>query len=112
MESHGDNIVEVDESARSNDVTPLRLGTTVLLRPKIHERNRKFFQVGDFLLLHLIGQNMNIMVFNELLEELCRRLQFGSSSGASPTSVPSAPSTLEMSPMYPEIEKYAKDTEI
>jgi hypothetical protein len=55
---------------------------------------------------------MNIMVFNELLEELCRRLQFGSSSGASPTSVPSAPSTLEMSPMYPEIEKYAKDTEI
>ncbi|KAH0953451.1 hypothetical protein HN011_008216 [Eciton burchellii] len=69
-------------------------------------------QVGDFLLLHLIGQNMNIMVFNELLEELCRRLQFGSSSGASPTSVPSAPSTLEMSPMYPEIEKYAKDTEI
>ncbi|EZA59499.1 hypothetical protein DMN91_011170 [Ooceraea biroi] len=68
-------------------------------------------QVGDFLLLHLLGQNLNIMVFNEVLEELCRRLQFGSSSGASPTSVPSAPSTLEM-PIYPEIEKYVKDTEI
>lgn len=69
-------------------------------------------QVGDFLLLHLLGQNMNIMVFNETLDELCRRLQFGSSSGASPTSVPSAPSTLEMHPIYPEMEKYAKDTEI
>ncbi|EFN62743.1 Innexin inx3 [Camponotus floridanus] len=69
-------------------------------------------QVGDFLMLHLLGQNMNLMMFNETLEELCRRLQFGSGSGASPTSVPSAPSTLEMSPIYPEIEKYAKDTEI
>ncbi|XP_070158285.1 innexin inx3 [Polyergus mexicanus] len=70
-------------------------------------------QVGDFLMLHLLGQNMNLMMFNEMLEELCRRLQFGSGSGASPTSVPSAPSTLEMSPvLYPEIEKYAKDTEI
>ncbi|XP_012235268.1 innexin inx3 [Linepithema humile] len=70
-------------------------------------------QVGDFLMLHLLGQNLNYMMFHNLLEELCSRLQFGSnSSGASPTSVPSAPSTLEMSPMYPEIEKYAKDTEI
>lgn len=70
------------------------------------------FQVGDFLLLHLLGQNMNIMMFNEVLDELCRQLNLGSTSGASPTSVPSAPSTLEMSPIYPEIEKYAKDTEI
>ncbi|XP_011633530.1 innexin inx3 [Pogonomyrmex barbatus] len=70
-------------------------------------------QVGDFLMLHLLGQNMNLMMFNEVLEEMCRRLQFGSSSGASPVSVPSAPSTLEMStPIYPEIEKFAKDTEI
>lgn len=69
-------------------------------------------QVGDFLMLHLLGQNLNLMMFNEVLEEMCRRLQFGSSSDASPTSVPSAPSTLEMSPIYPEIEKYAKDTEI
>lgn len=69
-------------------------------------------QVGDFLLLHLLGQNMNVMMFNEVLEELCRLLNVGSTSGASPTSLPSAPSTLEMSPIYPEIEKYAKDTEI
>ncbi|XP_034947390.1 innexin inx3 [Chelonus insularis] len=69
-------------------------------------------QVGDFLLLHLLGQNMNMMTFNEVLDELCRRFRVGSSSGASPASVPSAPSTLEMSPIYPEMEKYSKDTEI
>ncbi|XP_012265641.1 innexin inx3 [Athalia rosae] len=69
-------------------------------------------QVGDFLLLHLLGQNMNIAVFNEVLDELCRRMHLGSSSGTSPASVPSAPSTMEMSPIYPEIEKFAKDTEI
>lgn len=68
--------------------------------------------MGDFLLLHLLGQNMNMMMFNEVLDELCNNLHMGSSSGASPTSVPSAPSTLEMNPIYPEIEKYAKDTEI
>ncbi|KAJ8687484.1 hypothetical protein QAD02_023278 [Eretmocerus hayati] len=70
-------------------------------------------QVGDFLLLHLLGQNMNMMVFNELLDELCRRMHLGSSgSGASPSSIPSAPSTMEMSPIYPEIVKFSKDTEI
>lgn len=78
---------------------------------KFKEENR-ISQVGDFLMLHLLGQNLNLMMFNEVLEEMCRRLQFGSGSDASPTSVPSAPSTLEMSPMYPEIEKYTKDTEI
>lgn len=55
---------------------------------------------------------MNMMMFKEVLDELCSQLLLGSASGASPTSVPSAPSTLEMSPIYPEIEKYAKDTEI
>lgn len=69
-------------------------------------------QVGDFLLLHLLGQNMNIALFKEILDELCRRMHLGSSSGTSPASVPSAPSTLEMSPIYPEIEKFGKDTEI
>ncbi|XP_017786663.1 PREDICTED: innexin inx3 [Nicrophorus vespilloides] len=62
-------------------------------------------QVGDFFLLHLLGQNMNLMVFGEILEELVRRLNFGSNS-----NLPSAPSTLEMSPIYPEIEKF-KETE-
>lgn len=69
-------------------------------------------QVGDFLLLHLLGQNMNMMLFKEVLDDLYRCCNLGSTSEASPTSVPSAPSTLEMSPIYPEIEKYAKDTEI
>lgn len=55
---------------------------------------------------------MNMMIFTEVLDELCHRLHLGSSSGASPASMPSAPSTLEMSPIYPEIEKFAKDTEI
>ncbi|XP_045475550.1 innexin inx3 [Harmonia axyridis] len=58
-------------------------------------------QVGDFLLIHFLGQNMNLMVFGEILEELVRRLNFGSHS-----NLPSAPSTLEMSPIYPEIEQY------
>lgn len=63
-------------------------------------------QVGDFLLLHLLGQNMNVLVFGEILDELVRRLNFGSNS-----NLPSAPSTLEMSPIYPEIGKYGKETE-
>lgn len=54
---------------------------------------------------------MNLMMFTEVLQEYSRRLQFGgSSSGASPTSMPSAPSTLEM-PIYPDIDKFSKDTE-
>jgi len=63
-------------------------------------------QVGDFLLLHLLGQNMNLMMFGEILDELVRRLNYGSNS-----NLPSAPSTLEMSPIYPEIEKFGKETE-
>nr|XP_023024187.1 innexin inx3 [Leptinotarsa decemlineata] len=62
-------------------------------------------QVGDFLLLHLLGQNTNQLVFGEVMDELVRRLNFGSNS-----NLPSAPSTLEMSPIYPEIEKF-KETE-
>ncbi|XP_014207948.1 innexin inx3 isoform X1 [Copidosoma floridanum] len=70
-------------------------------------------QIGDFLLLHLLGQNINVMFFNEVLEELDHRLHMGSSgSGASPTSVPSAPSTIDMSPVYPEMEKFQKDTDM
>ncbi|KAF2880296.1 hypothetical protein ILUMI_25873 [Ignelater luminosus] len=63
-------------------------------------------QVGDFLVIHLLGQNMNLLVFGEILDEFVRRLNFGSNS-----NLPSAPSTLEMSPIYPEIEKYGKETE-
>jgi len=50
-------------------------------------------QVGDFLLLHFIGQNMNLMVFGELLDELSRKLHLSN-------NIPTAPSTLELSPMY------------
>ncbi|CAB3243103.1 unnamed protein product [Arctia plantaginis] len=61
-------------------------------------------QVGDFLLLHLLGQNMSMRVFGEVLDELSRQLQMNSNA-------PSAPSTLEMAPIYPNIDKYAKETE-
>lgn len=63
-------------------------------------------QVGDFLMLHLLGQNMNQMVFGEILDELVRMLNYSNNS-----NLPSAPSTLEMSPIYPEIEKFGKETE-
>ncbi|KAL0840173.1 hypothetical protein ABMA28_015465 [Loxostege sticticalis] len=61
-------------------------------------------QVGDFLLLHLLGQNMSLRVFGEVLDELSRRLHLGSNA-------PSAPSTIEMAPIYPNIDKFSKETE-
>ncbi|XP_060834001.1 innexin inx3 [Rhopalosiphum padi] len=51
-------------------------------------------QVGDFLLLHLLGQNMNMGQFTEVLDDLSSRLHLGN-------NLPTAPSTLELSPMYP-----------
>jgi len=63
-------------------------------------------QVGDFLLLHLLGQNMNIMVFGEILDELSRRL-----NDYMHNNVPTAPSTMEMSPIYPSKDKFPKETE-
>lgn len=61
-------------------------------------------QVGDFLLLHFLGQNMSLRVFGEVLDELSRRLHLGSNA-------PSAPSTIEMAPIYPDIDKFSKETE-
>jgi len=52
-------------------------------------------QIGDFFLIHLLGQNMNLMVFGEILDELVRRMNFGSNS-----NLPSAPSTLEMTAFH------------
>lgn len=49
---------------------------------------------------------MNLLIFGEILDELVKRLNFGSNS-----NLPSAPSTLEMSPIYPDMEKYGKETE-
>lgn len=63
------------------------------------------FQVGDFLLLHLLGQNMNMMQFTEVLDELSSRLHLGN-------NLPTAPSTLELSPMYPSDKlRLHKETE-
>ncbi|TMW39848.1 hypothetical protein DOY81_015072, partial [Sarcophaga bullata] len=60
--------------------------------------------IGDFLLLHLLGQNVNTKSYNEMIQELCNLL------GSSRT--PSAPSTLEMNPMnpiYPQVDSYGKE---
>ncbi|KOB65101.1 Innexin [Operophtera brumata] len=48
--------------------------------------------------------NMSLRVFGEVLDELSRRLHLGSNA-------PSAPSTLEMAPIYPDIDKFSKETE-
>lgn len=55
-----------------------------------------FTQVGDFLLLHLLGQNVNINAYCEVLKAICRRIE-NTDSGP---GTPSAPSTLEMAPIY------------
>ncbi|KAI5692481.1 hypothetical protein M8J75_011867 [Diaphorina citri] len=62
-------------------------------------------QVGDFLLLHLLGQNMNNMFFGEILDELSTNLHLGN-------NIPTAPSTLELSPIYPSDKlRLHKETE-
>lgn len=77
----------------------------------IHTKFCFFYsQVGDFLFLHLLGQNMDLLVFGEILDELSRRLHIGN-------NLPSAPSSLELSPIYPsdklhgEKVTYGKETE-
>jgi hypothetical protein len=61
------------------------------------------FQVGDFLLLHLLGQNLCSSVFRELLREMSTLL---SSSNVYPT----LPHSLEMTPIS-EKDKFMKDTD-
>lgn len=60
--------------------------------------------------MHLLGQNMDLLVFGEVLDELSSRLLLGN-------NLPSAPSSLELSPIYPsdklrgEKVLYGKETE-
>lgn len=60
-------------------------------------------QIGDFLLLHLLSQNVNYVIFSEILEEVIARLNIEG------RGTPSAPSTIEMSPMYSDSDKFGKD---
>jgi hypothetical protein len=62
-------------------------------------------QIGDFLILHLLGQNINVKSYSEILTSLFHRLCGDNND------TPSAPSTLEMAPIYPEITKYGKESE-
>lgn len=50
-------------------------------------------QIGDFLLLHLLSQNINAKVFREVVNKLSK-----SNRAQSPPRSPSAPSTLNMTP--------------
>lgn len=52
-----------------------------------------YFQLGDFLLLHLLGQNISVTAFSELLTELCKEV-------VDRDRTPSAPASLEMHPFY------------
>lgn len=51
-------------------------------------------KVGDFFLLHLLGQNINMVVYTDFLEELSAKLK-----GYSPNA-PSNTATMERLPMY------------
>lgn len=62
-------------------------------------------KVGDFLLLHLLGQNVNISSYGEILRGLCERIDGNSGSGT-----PSAPSTLELPLFYSNLEGNEKET--
>lgn len=62
-------------------------------------------QVGDFFLLHLLGQNMNNMFFGEVLDELSNNLHLTNNA-------PTAPSTMELAPIYPNDKlRLHKETE-
>ena len=78
----------------------LREGT-----PSEIQRLVRRIQVGDFLLLHLLGQNIGVKSYGEILSSLFNSICDPSSN------TPSAPSTLEMAPIYPEISKYGKESE-
>lgn len=63
------------------------------------------WQIGDFLLLHLLGQNINVQSYSAILSDLTQRL-VGNSGGP---GTPSAPSTMEMAPMYSNLELNEKE---
>ncbi|XP_037027425.1 innexin inx3 [Bradysia coprophila] len=73
--------------------------------PKEIEMLIRNIQVGDFLLLHLLGQNINVNSFGDILRGLCDRI-----SGTSVGGTPSAPSTLEISPFYSSLDGNEKET--
>lgn len=78
-----------------------RSATTKQLEKLTHR-----IQIGDFLMIHLLGQNINVTSYCEVLQSLLQQMD------REPLpDTPSAPSTLEMAPIYPEIGKYGKETE-
>ncbi|XP_046396700.1 innexin inx3 [Ischnura elegans] len=61
--------------------------------------------VGDFVLLRFLSSNLNVMVYREVIEELCQEM--GLKNNHSPPISP--PATLELKPMG--TEKFGKETE-
>ncbi|XP_059476338.1 innexin inx3 [Neocloeon triangulifer] len=65
-------------------------------------------QLGDFLIVYLLGQNVSETVYSEVMEEVCQNLE-NNSNGPPPSAMLSAPPTappgLEMSNLYPTVEK-------
>lgn len=59
--------------------------------------------VGDFLILHLLGENLNTKSYTDMLQEICTKIDCN--------RTPSAPSTLEMHPIYPQVDKFNKESE-
>ncbi|XP_055847547.1 innexin inx3 [Episyrphus balteatus] len=59
--------------------------------------------IGDFLILHFLGQNLNTKSYTDMLQDLCSKIDCN--------RTPSAPSTLEMHPIYPQVDKFHKETE-
>ncbi|XP_055908714.1 innexin inx3 [Eupeodes corollae] len=59
--------------------------------------------IGDFLILHFLGQNLNTKSYTDMLQDLCSKIDCN--------RTPSAPSTLEMHPIYPQVDKFSKETE-
>jgi len=60
-------------------------------------------QLGDFLLLHLLGQNLCSSVFGDILKDLNTTLSNGN-------LYPTVPLSFEMAAMSPHKDKYMKDT--
>lgn len=70
---------------------------------KVIEGLVRNIDVGDFLILHLLGENLNTKSYTDMLQEICSKIDCN--------RTPSAPSTLEMHPIYPEVDKFNKESE-
>ncbi|CAB3379383.1 Hypothetical predicted protein [Cloeon dipterum] len=64
-------------------------------------------QLGDFLIVYLLGQNVSETVYTEVMEEVIQNLETINSNGPPPSVAPptAPPGHIEMSNLYPTVEK-------